>query len=537
LKIETTPQEDHQIKVEAEFEAELFDNFKRRAAKKIAKQAKIPGFRPGKAPYDVILRNYGEGPINEEAIELLIDEHYSKVLEEATITPSGPGSLLEIVSMDPLKLSFVVPLVPEIELGDYKSIEVEYNPEPVSDDEINEFLTRLQKNYATAEPVDRAAEKGDLVYFQLSGLEGEVVVLEETPIQFVIGDDDQKDNWPYENFAEELIGLKEGEEKIIEYTFNEDSEDEKFKGKTIKFIINIQSVKTLQLPELDDEFAKSLGQFENYSELEKAVRDQQESTKKQEVDEKFYSDLMAKYAEIASVKFPPFMVDEEVEQILKNLERDLKKQNLDFDTYLKLLNTEKEKYVEENVRPAAINRVKNSLIIEKFAQEEKIEVPKEEIDGIINDTVQMLHNMPDQKGKKQKVTNEMVNNVAYNAISRLYNEKTLNRMKALATGEPEPEVIEEPTPEPVETEIIEPETVETTVVEPEVVDPEVVETEIGEPEVVEPEVVEPEVVEPEVTEPETSEPDTADNVDPKTEVESTKKRTKANTKGKETPKE
>ena len=360
MKIETTPQEDHQIKIEAEFEAELFDGFKRRAAKKIAKQAKIPGFRPGKAPYDVILRMYGEGVINEEAVELLIDEQYSKVLDEASVSPSGPGSLKEIVSMDPLKLSFLVPLQPEVELGDYKSIQLEYKPESVTDEEVKEFLTRLQKNYATAEPVERAAEDGDLVYFQLSGHEGDEVVLEETPIQFVIGESDQQDNWPYENFSKELIGLNEGEEKVIEYTFGDDDKNEKFKGKTIKFTITVQSIKTLALPELDDEFASSLGQFENFAELEKAVREQQESTKKQQYDEIFYSDLMAKYGEIATVKFPPFMVDEESEHILQNLERDLKQQNMDLATYLKLMNTNKDKYVEENIKPAAINRVKRS---------------------------------------------------------------------------------------------------------------------------------------------------------------------------------
>jgi trigger factor len=435
LKIETIPQEDHQVKIDAEFDVELFDSFKRRAAKKIAKQAKVPGFRPGKAPYDVILRMYGEGAINEEAIELLIDEQYAKVLEEASVTASGPGSLQEIVSMDPPKLSFLVPLKPEVELGDYKEIELEYNPDPVSDEEITEFLTRLQKNYATAEPAERPIENGDVVYFKLTGFENEETILPETPVQLVMGEDDNKDNWPYEGFSQILIGMNEGDAKDIVYTFTEEAEDERFKGKTIKFVTNIQSVKTLTLPELDDEFANSLGQFESFDELEKAVRDQQEQNKKQEYDDNYYSDLIEKYTEISTVKFPPFMVDEEIGHMLKSLERDLKQQNLDFDTYLKLMNTDKEKYIEENVRPAAINRVRSSLIIDQLGQEEKIEVAKEDIDGILNDTVQMLQNMPDSKGKKPKINNEMINNVAYNAISRLYNQRTLERMKALATGE------------------------------------------------------------------------------------------------------
>jgi len=384
------------------------------------------------------------------------------------------------------------------------SLELQYAPESVSDEEIKEFLDRLQKNYATAEPVERPAEEGDLVYFQLSGHEGDVLVLEETPIQFVIGDSEQQDDWPYENFSKELIGLKEGEEKTINFTFSEDSTDDKFKGKTIKFTINVQSVKTMKLPELDDEFAKSLGQFENYEELEKAVREQQESTKKQEYDEKYYSDLMAKFGELATVKFPLFMVDEEIEHILQTLERDLQQQSLDFETYLKLMKTDKEKYIEENVRPAAINRVKNSLIIEQFAKEEKIEVSKEEVDDIVNDTVQMMSNMPNQKSKKQKVTSDMVNNVAYNAISRLYNQKTLDRMKAMASGESEP--------------------VDSSSEEKEEDKEKVAKT------------TKPKKTT-KKTKPKTTEPDTEEKKESESEVESDKDKKEINSKGDETPKE
>lgn len=450
MKIETFPQDDHQIKIEAEFETELFDGFKRRAAKKIAKQAKIPGFRPGKAPYDVILRMYGEGPINEEAIELLVDEQYAKVLEEASVEPSGPGSLQEIVSMDPVKLSFLVPLKPVVEIGNYKDIQMEYNPEPVTDEEIAEFLTRLQKNYATAEPVERPIEKGDVVYFKLSGTDGDETVLEETPVQLVVGDDEQKDNWPFKNFSKKLIGMSEGESKDTTHTFGENEPDERFQSKKVKFTVNIESVKALTLPELNDEFANTMGQFESIDELKEAVHEQLESNKKQEYDDKFYSELIGKYTEISTVKFPPFMVEEEIHHMIHSLEHDLKQQNMDFETYLKLMNLDREKYIEENVRPGAISRVTTSLIIEQLAQEEKVQVAKEDIDGIVNETVQMLQNTPDQKGKKNKVTNEMVNNVAYNAISRLYNQRTLEHMKAMATGEVEEEPVEEKIEEIVE---------------------------------------------------------------------------------------
>lgn len=444
MKIETFPQDDHQVKIEAEFDADLFEGYKRRAARKIAQKAKVPGFRPGKAPYEVIHRIYGEGAISEEAVELLIDEQYAKVLEESSVEPSGPGALQEIVSLDPLKLSFLVPLKPEVEIGNYKDIKLEYNLEPISEDTVSEFLTRLQKNYATAEPVDRPIEKGDVVYFKVTGYENDETVLDETPVQLVVGEDKNKDNWPFENFSKKLIGLKEGESKDIRHTFKEDAEEERFKSKKIKFNVIIQSVKTLTLPELDDEFAKSLGQFESMEELKNAIHDQEEANKKQEYEDQYFADLLDKYAEISTVKFPPFMVEEEIHHSLHALERNLKRENLDFETYLKLMNMDKEQFIETNLRPAAIRRIRNSLIIDKLGLEEKIEVGKEDIDGILQETAQRMQSLPAQKGKKAKSNDQVASDIAYNSISQLYNQRTLERMKALANGEP----IEEKSAEP-----------------------------------------------------------------------------------------
>jgi trigger factor len=144
---------------------------------------------------------------------------------------------------------------------------------------------------------------------------------------------------------------------------------------------------------------------------------------------------LEKIAEQATVKYPPQMVEEEIEHVIHNLEHDLQHQNLDFDTYLKLMNLERDKYIEETIRPAAEKRLINSLIIESIAKEEKVEIAKEDVEGIMNDTVQMLQNMPENKGKKGKLSNETVNNVAYNAMTRLYNQRTLERLKAIANGE------------------------------------------------------------------------------------------------------
>jgi trigger factor len=167
LKIETQPLEDQQTKLIAELDSETLERYKRQAARKISQKTKFPGFRPGKAPYDLVRRMYGDEALQQEAIEIMLDEVYPQILQEANITPSGPGKLEEIIQMDPPKFAFIVPLPPSIVLGEYREIRKEYAPEPITDEQVEQTVRRLQRSFATAEPVERPAEKGDLVSFKM----------------------------------------------------------------------------------------------------------------------------------------------------------------------------------------------------------------------------------------------------------------------------------------------------------------------------------------------------------------------------------
>ena len=137
MKIETQPRDDHQITIIAEFDLETLERFKHRAARKLSNQVRIPGFRPGKAPYDLILRTVGEPAVVEEAVEMLVDDQYPEVLKEASIEPSGSGSLEEVVNLDPPTFKFIVPLRPEVTLGDYRALRKPYSPEAVEDADID----------------------------------------------------------------------------------------------------------------------------------------------------------------------------------------------------------------------------------------------------------------------------------------------------------------------------------------------------------------------------------------------------------------
>ncbi len=149
MKIEKKILDDRQAELTVEYTEKEFEGFKRRAARKISKDTKIPGFRPGKAPYEVIVNRYGEAAILQEAIDILLDDDYGKFLEEADIEPSAPGSLDKVESYDPPKMVFTVPLEPEIDLGEYREVRKPYELEEFDLSNVDDFITNLRRNAAT----------------------------------------------------------------------------------------------------------------------------------------------------------------------------------------------------------------------------------------------------------------------------------------------------------------------------------------------------------------------------------------------------
>ncbi len=444
MKIETQTREDQQVQITAEVEPDELERFKHRAAREISKRSKIPGFRPGKAPYDVVKRMYGEETIRDQAVEMLVDELYPKVLDEAKVEPSGPGKLEEIVSYDPPTFSFIVPLNPEVTLPDYRAIRKEYNPPETTDEEVEATINSLRRNYGTAEPVEHPAEKGDLVYIKISGRytkpeEGQPEeFVQETPLTVVAGEPSpETGDWPYEGFSDEMIGISAGEEKSIPYTFPDDSPYENLRGKEVVFHVVAQSVKTLKLPELDDEFAKTLGEFETVEELRKAVRDQMETNNSQEYDEEYLGSLLQEIVDQSTVKYPPQSLEHEVEHVLEHLEEDLGRQQMDLETYFKTRETDRAKFIEEEATPVAKRRLEQGLVLEELAQQEQIRLDNNELQQAV---VKRLQELPAQTAEQYKTAQsqrDLVNALTYDTANRLMNQRLMERLKAIATGEQE----------------------------------------------------------------------------------------------------
>lgn len=443
MKIEKEIREDHQVRIVAEFDPADFEKYVQQAARKISRETKVPGFRPGKAPIAVIRRMVGDEAIQQQAVELMVDAVYPDVLTEADVTPSRAGSLEEIISIDPPKFAFIVPLQPEVDLGDYRSVRKEYAFEPVSDTEVDEFVKRLQTGYATTEEVERPAQDGDVVYLKLTGTltdpdeEQEAEFIKETTFQVAIGDPTlSPDRWPYPGFSKELLGLAAGEEKEIEYIYPEDAEVEKVRGKRILFHVTIESVKALKLPELNDEFAKTMGNFETMDDLRVAARENLEQNKRQEYDRQYFNELVDAIAEGATVKYPPQYLDDEKDSVLHNVEHNLADQRMDMETYLKLMKMDRETFIAQEIEPAARKRLERSLIMDEIARAEDIKLQEGELRSAFDETFAELQQTTDLKAMQRQLSQKgMADAIAYEAASRAMNRAVLNRLKNIATGQ------------------------------------------------------------------------------------------------------
>ena len=442
LKIEQNKRDDHQVNVIVECNKEQLVQFSNKAAQKISRDSKIPGFRPGKAPISVIRRMYGDEYIQNRAIELLVDDVYPKVIDEAKINPSGPGSLEQIISTDPPKFSFLIPLEPEVDLKNYLSIRQEYNPPDLDETEVKKTLSEFQRMLATAEPVNRPASSGDMVYIKLTGTiqnptEGQdPVIIKETDTQVWIGNEPEEDPFPYKGFDKDLVGLAPENTKTVQHKFPKDSNYHDLQGKTVNFELVVLSIKFMKLPELNDDFAKALGNFENYDALVESIRARLIERNRDAYDRKYFDDLLDEITAQSVIAYPPHMLDDEVDHLLDHFKKDLAEQKLDIDTYLKLNNKELDKFIEDELNPEAKKRLERSLVLEQIAKSENIQLSQEEISQELNASLSNIQNTKDfQKLSRKSNSQQLMNAMAVQAASRAMNRRVLNLVKSIATGE------------------------------------------------------------------------------------------------------
>ena len=442
MKIEQTYLEDHQLEVIVEAEQDVFEKAKHQAAKEMSKGKNIPGFRPGKAPYQRIVTHFGEAAIIDHALDHFLDEVYPKIIDEIDQEPYGPGQVKEIKTLEPPTFVFNIPLQPEVKLGDYRQIRLPYEKTDVPEEDIDKILERMLSQQAAIEPIDHPAEVGNLVDTSLDARAAESdpddeasYLLQNQPLPVMIkGEkDDDKKEWPFPGFSRQLLGVSSGDSLELTYEFPDDETvDEEYRGKEVLYAVQVEGIRERVLPELNDDFVKTVSDLETVDELREQILEELSAQRAMEEENTYVNSILEKILEDAEVKFPPQMVENEIDGEVQELESRLQSQGMDLEMYLKIQDLE-EDGLREQIKPNAEKRITHGLVIGKISESEDLDFDTKEITDEFK-AILDNHFGDDEKGRTEYMQSgdsvALLNRVSSQVVTR----KTLDFLMAIAQG-------------------------------------------------------------------------------------------------------
>jgi len=422
LNLKTERLANHRAQLTVEIETDELEDAKRKAARKISRQVRIKGFRKGKAPYRLVAQAVGESAILEEAVETLGDNLYNKALEEAEVTPYGPGAFDDFQLEPSPTFVFTVPLQPEVDLNDYQNIRVDFEAPEISDYDVDQALKLLQRRavevlddsvavaalgnrvtiaveseFVDGEPQDAAADYHDeseapdaLTADSVAGAEaeqeapyipkqGDTFVIEENAIIIL---DPNEDPFTH-GFVGHLIGVEQGASVVFELTIPDDDADETIIGRRVEFHVTMKKIESVSLPELDDDFARRVsrnrGDLEqDLAALRASIREELERAALSQAKTEYCDQVLEKMVEGAEIIYPDVMLDQQIDGMIDELERSLQQQRLSLDDYLRWSSSTKDELREEN-REIAASSLRRVLVLREFVSAQAISISDEEV--------------------------------------------------------------------------------------------------------------------------------------------------------------
>lgn len=373
-------EEKNMVKLVIEASAEEFEAGLNAAYNKNKNKISVPGFRKGKAPRKMIEQLYGSQIFFEDAANEIIPDAYADAAKESglDIVSQPKVSIEQLEAGKPFIFAAEVAVRPEVELGEYKGVEVTKADAEVTDADVEEELKKVQdQNSRTVSVEDRAVKDGDMTVIDFEGfIDGEAF------------DGGKGENYPLtigshsfiDTFEEQMIGMNIGEEKELNVTFPEDYHAENLKGKPATFKVTVKEIKEKQLPELDDDFAQDVSDFDTLAEYKDDLKKKIAERKESEAKAKKESEAIEKVVEAAKMDIPQAMIDTQVNRMLEDFAMRLQQQGLSVDQYFQYTGMTADKIMEE-MKPEAVKRIKNSLVLEAVAKAENIEVSEEEFEA------------------------------------------------------------------------------------------------------------------------------------------------------------
>lgn len=355
----------------------------------------VPGFRKGKVPQAFIEKMYGAAIFYEDAANQLINEYYPKELEncEEEITSNPEIDVTQIEKGKDFIFTATVAVKPEIKIGDYKGVEIEKIDTTVTDEDVMaEILKDQKENGRKIDVTDRAAQMDDEVTINFEGFVDDVAFEggKGENYKLTLGSHSFIDT-----FEDQIVGKNIGDKFDINVTFPEEYHVEDLKGKPAVFKVELLAISTLELPELDDEFASDVSSFETFAEYKEDKKKTLEVKKEEQAKREKQSKVVEKIAEAAEVEIPEAMIKYNQERIMNEMSQRMMYQGLQMEQYLQLMGTTKEEFLER-VKPDAIARIKTSLVLEAVAAAENIVASDDDVDAEIQDMATQYQMKPEE---------------------------------------------------------------------------------------------------------------------------------------------
>lgn len=442
LQVTKEPLENRQLALTIEVDQARVDQELRKAARKAARDFRIPGFRKGKAPFSVVVQYIGLPALYQEFMDDLGQDLYKEAIEQENLEPYAMASL-EDIELEPMRYKLIVPLEPEVELGDYRSLRVDPVEPEVTDEEMEERLAEYTSEGAGWRDVDRPSEYGDLMTIDVHSVlndtpEGEdpTIVLDEEDWEVT---PDQENPMDPPGFDEALLGLQVGDEKEVELSWPEDSQSI-YAGKSATFSIKVKEVQAYQNAELTDELAQSIGpDFETVEDLRQSVRDTLIEEKQAQADEEYLNQVLDALREQSTLVYPPVVIEDQLDAMMNNFADQVRRIGFDkLETYFEAVGQDMDEFREQQ-REEATRIAERNLILSELINVEKIRVEDEDIE----EQLQTMFGETDEAEMNEQMRSslEMFRDGPGRSLieSQVLTQKALDFIRAIARGEEVPE--------------------------------------------------------------------------------------------------
>ncbi len=398
MAVKSEQVEKNLVKLTFEVSREEFEKAMGRAYSKNAKKYNVPGFRKGKVPRSIVERYYTEAVFYDDAINDVLPDAYEAALKEAGIEAAArPEIDVEEIKKDaPVVFTALVTTKPEVTLGEYEGIKVNKIEHNVTDEDIDNDIKVTQNKNARLVPVDdRAAQSGDTVTIDFAGTADGVAFEGGTAENY---DLELGSNTFIPGFEDQVIGMKLSEEKDVNVTFPEEYHAPDLAGKPAVFKVKLKEIKAKELPELDDDFASEVSEFETMKEFRDSVKERLEKAAEQRVKTETENAVIDKVVEGASVEIPDAMIKEQTERMVQDFAQRLQYQGLDIESYMQYTGNTIDGF-KESFRPQAEKQIKTTLVLEAISKEAGIDVTEEEVSDKIAEMAKQ-YNMEADKLKE-----------------------------------------------------------------------------------------------------------------------------------------